>query len=472
MDFAHLQFIGLPVAEPPETATKGGSDNQLHHHVLASDDGSLDQDKGVRLQLDVHRDTDLLVRLSKAPDGRVIIPELEDFELVNRTHNQESGSIAWFLNRAIRNLEEARQARGFDFSGTSAGYQSARDAGIQQQIQELRDLRSLKKPFTWLVEDPSGESKLIQPSDAVVAAHIKSLTLEFGECEHVPVSLLRELNAKGVASYVRERKPKVIVMLGAGASTSAGIPDFRTPGTGLYDNLQAYNLPYPTAVFELGFFRRNPQPFFTLVKEIWPGNHKPTSVHHFVRRLHEEGLLLRCYTQNIDGLERIAGVPEELLVEAHGHFRSAHGVDTYQEVPIEDVKAAVFEGGGPQALKSKYGELVKPDITFFGEPLPVRFGNLMSQDFRDCELLFVVGTSLKVAPFNGLIGCVPSSCPRVLINREAVGLEAKNEIDVLKLKLRHGFRFEENRRNTRDVFLQGTCDEGVELLSAELCWAI
>ena len=48
---------------------------------------------------------------------------------------------------------------------------------------------------------------------------------------------------------------KIIVMTGAGISTAAGIPDFRSPGTGLYDNLQKYDLPHPQAVFEIDFFR-------------------------------------------------------------------------------------------------------------------------------------------------------------------------------------------------------------------------
>ena len=51
-----------------------------------------------------------------------------------------------------------------------------------------------------------------------------------------------------VAKLIREGKAKNIVFLcGAGISVSAGIPDFRTPGTGLYDNLQKYNLPRPEA---------------------------------------------------------------------------------------------------------------------------------------------------------------------------------------------------------------------------------
>lgn len=77
-------------------------------------------------------------------------------------------------------------------------------------------------------------------------------------------------------------------------------------------------------VLELDYFRERPQPFFTLAKELYPGKFKPTACHCFVRLLHEKGLLLRNYTQNIDTLERIAGVPAEKLVEAHGSFASAH----------------------------------------------------------------------------------------------------------------------------------------------------
>lgn len=78
----------------------------------------------------------------------------------------------------------------------------------------------------------------------------------------------------------------------------------RSPGSGLYDNLQQYDLPYAEAIFEIGFFHRNPNPFFALAKELYPGNYQPNVAHYFVRLLHQKGQLLRMYTQNIDGLER------------------------------------------------------------------------------------------------------------------------------------------------------------------------
>ncbi|RUS12426.1 DHS-like NAD/FAD-binding domain-containing protein, partial [Endogone sp. FLAS-F59071] len=117
----------------------------------------------------------------------------------------------------------------------------------------------------------------------------------------------------------------IIVMTGAGISTAAGIPDFRTPGTGLYDNLQKYKLPYPEAIFTILLRRecKNPEPFYAVAKQLYPGKLFPTKTHYFILLLHSKNLLLRNFTLNIDTLERIAGIPEDILVEAHGSFASA-----------------------------------------------------------------------------------------------------------------------------------------------------
>ncbi|OBS70888.1 hypothetical protein A6R68_00557 [Neotoma lepida] len=114
-----------------------------------------------------------------------------------------------------------------------------------------------------------------------------------------------KLSLQDVAELLQTRAcRRVVVMVGAGISTPSGIPDFRSPGSGLYSNLQQYNIPYPEAIFELGFFFHNPKPFFTLAKELYPGHYRPNVTHYFLRLLHDKELLLRLYTQNIDGLER------------------------------------------------------------------------------------------------------------------------------------------------------------------------
>jgi len=84
--------------------------------------------------------------------------------------------------------------------------------------------------------------------------------------------LLDSLDVGGVAAFIKSgRAKRIIVMCGAGVSVSAGIPDFRTPGTGLYSQLERFGLPEPEAVFSISFFKKNPKPFHMLAKELFPG---------------------------------------------------------------------------------------------------------------------------------------------------------------------------------------------------------
>eukprot|EP00455_Lapot_gusevi_P022871 TRINITY_DN2380_c0_g1_i7.p1 TRINITY_DN2380_c0_g1~~TRINITY_DN2380_c0_g1_i7.p1 ORF type:complete len:469 (-),score=115.30 TRINITY_DN2380_c0_g1_i7:45-1328(-) len=284
-----------------------------------------------------------------------------------------------------------------------------------------------------------------------------------------PTHVLDTVDLEGVARAILSgRVKKIIVMAGAGISVSCGIPDFRSPGTGLYSNLAKYNLPYPEAIFELDFFLRDPQPFCTLAKELFPGNYSPSPTHYFLKLLADKGLLTRCYTQNIDGLERMAGVPADLVVEAHGTFLSSHCLRCRHEHPTSFVKDEITADRVPQCLREGCGGLVKPDIVFFGESLPKRFFQLFERDFPQAELLLVMGTSLKVQPFASLVCNVNDECPRVLINREKVGNRVANN-RLFRLFDEDGFNFD-GPDNFRDVFVQGDCDAGVRQFAQILGW--
>jgi NAD+-dependent protein deacetylase sirtuin 2 len=265
-----------------------------------------------------------------------------------------------------------------------------------------------------------------------------------------------------VDAWQRGRFTNIVTMVGAGISTSAGIPDFRSPTSGLYSNLQKYNLPYPEAIFEVDYFRENPQPFFQLAKELYPGSFKPTPSHYFVKLLQDKGLLIRHYTQNIDTLERIAGIKEDKLVEAHGSFATNHCLDCQESYTSEWVKEEIFKDNVP-TCKNCNG-IVKPDIVFFGENLPERFHVLPHRDFKQCDLLIIMGTSLQVQPFASLIDYVSDDCVRLLINREV----GKSSSGFLRSMIfGEGFCFD-LPGNRRDVAYEGDCDDGCYHLADQL----
>ncbi|KAF9485768.1 NAD-dependent deacetylase sirtuin-2 [Pholiota conissans] len=250
-----------------------------------------------------------------------------------------------------------------------------------------------------------------------------------------------------LVEFMKSDKCKnVILMLGAGVSTSAGIPDFRSPETGLYSNLARLNLPHPEAVFEINFFRRNPVPFYTLAHELYPGKFRPTITHSFIRLLAEKGLLHTCFTQNIDTLERRAGVPEEKIIEAHGSFATQRCIYCHEEYDDEKMREHILSK--KIAKCDSCGGYVKPDIVFFGEALPDNFIGAVP-NLRYADLLIVMGTSLTVQPFASLADRVDYSCPRVLINLDLVGS--------------FGSRSD-------DVVLLGKCDDVVKKISKELGW--
>lgn len=259
---------------------------------------------------------------------------------------------------------------------------------------------------------------------------------------------------------------KIVTMVGAGISTSAGIPDFRSPSTGLYHNLLKYNLPYPEAIFDLSFFMENPKPFFQLAKELYPGTFKPTPTHYFIKLLHDKGLLVRHYTQNIDTLDRLVGLPDEKIVEAHGTFYTNHCLKCRKGYSMEWAKEQILSENIPTC--DECDGVVKPDIVFFGENLPEKFHTLPDQDFKECDLLLIMGTSLTVQPFAGLVDYARDDCVRLLINRDKVG----GGMGFFRLKVfGEGLCFD-LPGNRRDVAWQGDCDEGCQFLAEQLGFAV
>ena len=85
-----------------------------------------------------------------------------------------------------------------------------------------------------------------------------------------------------------EKFKKILVLTGAGISVSAGIPDFRSPGTGLYDNLKEYNLPRPEAIFSLDFFIDNPEPFYKFAQNFDLTRYEATPTHYFIKLLQDK----------------------------------------------------------------------------------------------------------------------------------------------------------------------------------------
>ncbi|GJD07453.1 NAD-dependent protein deacetylase hst2 [Galdieria sulphuraria] len=223
----------------------------------------------------------------------------------------------------------------------------------------------------------------------------------------------------------------IVVLIGAGISTAA----------------DKYSLPHPTAVFDIQFFRRDPQPFYKVAKELMPMSLQPTLAHRFLVMLNERRMLRRIYTQNVDGLELTAGIPPCRLVQAHGSMSSAHCIECHAEVSIDKVKEAIKDDRIPVCEKCK--GVVKPDIVFFGEGLPERFFTLSVNDLRVADLLLIIGTSLVVMPVAGLPEMANDQVPRVLMNMEPSG-------DI--------------GERPNDLLLLGDCQETIKRLSTLCGW--
>ncbi|KAH9865821.1 hypothetical protein J1614_009408 [Plenodomus biglobosus] len=292
------------------------------------------------------------------------------------------------------------------------------------------------------------------------------------------------------AQLLRERK-NIMVITGAGISTSLGIPDFRSKNTGFYSRLLQMGYDEPEQVFDIHNFDEDPRTFYALAGDIIPDLEKWTPTHEFIRLLQDKDKLLTNYTQNIDNVEAHAGIRKEKLIQCHGSWAMATCRKCKYKVPGEDIFDSVraqkpaeckrcletiaaqqpgkkrkrtSNGASNLARKKRSSDedsesdgaydipqpgIMKPDITFFGEQLPNDFFDRLKDVDKDIvDLVIVMGTSMKVAPVSEIPNFLPRNIPQIYISRDPI----------------HHINF--------DINLLGDCDVVVAELARRAGWEL
>ncbi len=206
-----------------------------------------------------------------------------------------------------------------------------------------------------------------------------------------------------------------VALTGAGVSTESGIPDFRSPSSGLW---QHYS---PMQVASLEGFCSNPKRFYEFWRERFAklAEAQPNITHQLLAELEERKMLQAVITQNIDDLHRKAG--SQKVLEAHGNFTRGLCIACRKPYTIQEIFAKVERQRIP--LCDACGNLLKPDVVLFGELLPAIFEEAVAEIAR-CDLLWVLGTSLEVYPVADLVPQAKRRGAKVIIvNREQTSLD-------------------------------------------------
>jgi NAD-dependent deacetylase len=187
----------------------------------------------------------------------------------------------------------------------------------------------------------------------------------------------------------------VVALTGAGISVPSGIPDFRSPGSGLWERVD------PMKVAHIDAFRSDPASFWGFYRERFAslGDKQPNGAHLALAALERAGLLEGVITQNIDLLHRKAGTKE--LVEVHGSIASCSCLRCRTSVHAERVRELLAGGDGVPRCEACASAL-KPDVVLFGELLPEAALRRAQQLCAGAELLLCIGSSLEVYPVAAL----------------------------------------------------------------------
>ena len=188
----------------------------------------------------------------------------------------------------------------------------------------------------------------------------------------------------------------VVALTGAGISVPSGIPDFRSPGTGLWENVD------PMEVAHIDAFREDPVRFWGFYGQRFAtlGEKLPNGAHRALVELEARGLLDAVITQNIDMLHRKAGTRE--LVEVHGSIAGCSCLGCGESVELGEVHARVTRATDGVPRCERCAAPLKPDVVLFGEMLPVAALERSRELCEGAGLLLCIGSSLEVHPVASL----------------------------------------------------------------------
>lgn len=193
------------------------------------------------------------------------------------------------------------------------------------------------------------------------------------------------------AARLISESQKAVVFTGAGISTPSGIPDFRSPGTGLWEHFD------PMEILSLTSFRKNPEKFYSWLKDllITTANAQPNPAHLALAQMEKVGKLRAVITQNIDGLHQKAGSMH--VIELHGSLQTATCLNCQQEYAATPFTQALVESGTlPRCPTCQ--NLLKPAITLYEEMLPEKAWQDAEALCSQADLMMIIGSSLEVIP--------------------------------------------------------------------------
>ncbi|MCI0392369.1 MAG: NAD-dependent deacylase [Acidobacteria bacterium] len=226
-----------------------------------------------------------------------------------------------------------------------------------------------------------------------------------------------------VISLIRESK-RIVAFSGAGISTEAGIPDFRSKG-GLWED------PGLMELMSARGFDRDPAGFYQASIQLMPNIHKakPTAAHALLARLEAQDKLTAVITQNIDGLHQSAG--SQRVYEIHGTFRTGRCINCRVVYHMMEFYNQIERGELNLPRCSKCRSPIKPDVVLFGDLLPFDVWNSAVEKVKRCDLMLVLGSSLLVYPAAELPNiALASGAKLIIVNREATEYDALADVVV------------------------------------------